>query len=398
MTDPRHPGRNVYLLILCQGLLFINNTTLIAINGLVGFALAPNAALATIPVTSYVIGSALASAPIARMMRVHGRRIGFTVGTLCGMLGTALAALGVYRELFWLVCLGTLVVGIYNACGQLYRFAAAEVAPPKFKERAISWVMAGGILGGVVGPNLANHSKDLLAVQFAGSYAVTIIVAIVATAVIQFIRFPQQTAQERAGGGRPIGEIMRQPAFIVAALSATVGYGIMNLLMTATPLAMQMCSHPFSSAALVLEWHVIGMFAPSFFTGSLVKRFGALNVIFVGIVLMFGCVAFALMGNEIMHFLGALFVLGVGWNFMFLGGTTLLLETYRPEEKNRVQGVNDMLVFVTMATSSFASGALVTSRGWEIINYGALPFLVIVAAGVLWLMNQRRGQAVAARP
>jgi MFS family permease len=148
----------------------------------------------------------------------------------------------------------------------------------------------------------------------------------------------------------------------------------------------------------VLEWHVIGMFAPSFFTGSLVKRFGALNVIFVGIVLMFGCVAFALMGNEIMHFLGALFVLGVGWNFMFLGGTTLLLETYRPEEKNRVQGVNDMLVFVTMATSSFASGALVTSRGWEIINYGALPFLVIVAAGVLWLMNQRRGQAVAARP
>jgi len=397
MTEPRHPGRNVYLLILCQGLLFVNNTTLIAINGLVGLALAPTTVLATIPVTAYVIGSALASAPIARMMRVYGRRVGFTVGTVCGMLGTALAAVGAYHKLFWLVCLGTLVVGVYNACGQLYRFAAAEVAPLNFKERAISWVMAGGILGGIVGPNLANHSKDLMAVQFAGAYAVSIVVAIIATAVIQLITFPPQTAQERAGGGRPIGEIMRQPAFIVAALSATVGFGIMNLLMTATPLAMQMCSHPFSSAALVLEWHVIGMFAPSFFTGGLIKRFGVLNVIFVGILLMFGCVAFALMGNDIMHFLGALFVLGVGWNFMFVGGTTLLLETYRPEEKNRVQGTNDLLVFATMATSSFASGALVTSRGWEIINFGALPFLMIVAVAVLWLMNQRRAQTASAR-
>jgi len=395
MPELAHARRNVLLLILSQGLLFINNTTMIAVNGLVGLALAPNTALATVPVTSYVVGSALASAPVARMMRRYGRRAGFSVGTLFGMLGTGLAALGVFHKLFWLVCLGTLVAGVYNACGQLYRFAAAEVAPPSWKERAISWVMAGGILGGVVGPNLANQSKDLLAVAFAGSYAVLILVAIGALLILQLLRFPPLTASERAGGGRPTREILRQPKCIVAVLAATVGFGVMNLLMTATPLAMQMCRHPFSDAVLVLEWHVIGMFAPSFFTGSLIRRFGVLKIMFTGVLLMLGCVAFALSGNDVMNFLGALFVLGVGWNFMFIGGTTLLTETYRPEEKNRVQGTNDFLVFATMATSSLASGALVTSRGWEMINLGALPLLVLVSAGILWLARQSKAPQAA---
>lgn len=388
MHQPLHPRRNVLLLILSQGLLFVNNTTMVAVNGLVGLALAPTAALATVPVTGYVVGSALASPPVARMMRRYGRRIGFSVGTAFGILGAGLAALGVMHGLFWLVCLGTLVAGVYNACGQLYRFAATEVAPPAWKERAISWVMAGGILGGVVGPNLANHSKDLLAATFAGSYAVLILVALVALLVLQLLQFPQQTASDRAGGGRALDVIMRQPKFIVAVLSATVGFGVMNLLMTATPLAMQMCSHPFSDAVLVLEWHVICMFAPSFFTGSLIKRFGVLRIMSAGVLLMFGCVGFALAGNDVMHFLGALFMLGVGWNFMFIGGTTLLTETYRPEERNRVQGANEFLVFATMATSSIASGALVTSRGWEMINLGALPLLAIVSAGIYWLARQ----------
>ena len=184
--------------------------------------------------------------------------------------------------------------------------------------------------------------------------------------------------------------------FVVAALSATIGYGVMNLLMTATPLAMQMCSHPFSDAALVLEWHVIGMFAPSFFTGSLIRRFGAVNIILVGVALMFGCVAFALNGNDVTHFLGALFALGIGWNFMFIGGTTLLTETYRPEEKNRVQGANDFLVFLTMAVSSFSSGALVTTRGWEMLHMGALPFLVVITVALLWLATRRRAIAAGA--
>ena len=395
-TESVDTKRNVFLLIVCQALLFVNNTTMIAVNGLVGYALAPTATLATIPVTAYVIGSALASAPIAKMMRRYGRRVGFSVGTLFGMLGVTLAAMGAHYKMFWLLCLGTRVVGFYNACGQLYRFAAAEVAPPSFKERAISYVMAGGIIGGVVGPNLAKYSKDMLAVAFAGSYAVLVLFALVSLLVIQMIRFPAQTAAEKAGGGRPLGEIMRQPVFVVAALSATIGYGVMNLLMTATPLAMQMCSHPFSDAALVLEWHVIGMFAPSFFTGSLIKRFGAVNIILVGVALMFACVAFALNGNDVMHFLGALFALGVGWNFMFIGGTTLLTETYRPEEKNRVQGANDFLVFLTMAISSFSSGALVTTRGWEMLNLGALPFLVVITLALVWLATRRRMLAAGA--
>ena len=392
MTEARHPGRNVYLLILCQALLFINNTTMIAVNGLVGFALAPSGALATIPVTAYVVGAALASAPIARMMRLYGRRIGFSVGTLFGMLGTALAAYGAYHKSFWILCTGTMVAGVYNACGQLYRFAAAEVAPHGFKERAISWVMAGGILGGIVGPNLANYAKDILAVKFAGSYAVLVAFALAALGVLQFVRFPLQTALERAGGGRKLSQIMRQPMFMVAVLSATIGYGVMNLLMTATPLAMQMCALPFSDAALVLEWHIIGMFAPSFFTGSLIKRFGILRIMFVGVLLMVGCIAFALAGNAVSNFLVALFVLGVGWNFMFIGGTALLTQTYRPEEKNRVQGANDFLIYATMALSSFASGALITSKGWQLLNWGALPFLVAVMVGIVWLARQRNLQ------
>lgn len=393
VTAPAESRRNVYLLIACQALLFINNTTMIAVNGLVGFALAPSALMATFPVTAYVIGSALASAPIARMMRKHGRRVGFSVGTLFGMLGVALAAFGAFERNFWILCLGTMVVGVYNACGQLYRFAAAEVAPADIRERAISWVMAGGIVGGIVGPNLAKHSKDFLPVAFAGSYAALIVFALASLVVLQFVRFPAQTAAEKAGGGRPLAEIMRQPVFVVAALSATIGYGVMNLLMTATPLAMQMCSHPFGDTALVLEWHVIGMFAPSFFTGALIRRFGVLTIMSTGVALMLGCVAFALNGNDLTHFLGALVALGVGWNFMFIGGTTLLIESYRPEEKNRVQGANDFLVFLTMATSSFSSGALVTSRGWEMLNMGALPFLAAVAIGILWLGSQRRAVA-----
>lgn len=393
---PAAMKRNLGLLILAQALLFVNNTTMIAVTGLVGFALAPTALLATIPLTCYVVGAALAAGPVARMMRRHGRRDGFSVGALFGIAGVSLAALGAYYKIFWLLCCGMVIVGVFNACGALYRFAAAEVVSPSYKERAISWVMAGGIAGGIIGPNLAKYSKDFLPAAFAGSYAVLALFALASLVAVRFVEFPAQTAAEKAGGGRPLSEIMRQPVFIVAALGGTIGYGVMNLLMSATPLAMQMCSLPFSDAALVLEWHVIGMFAPSFFTGNLIRRFGVLNIMFTGALLMFACVAFALNGQDLTHFLGALFVLGVGWNFLYIGGTTLLTEAYRPEEKNRVQGANDFLVFLTMATSSFSSGALVTSRGWEIINLGALPFLFLVCAGIFWLgMIRRRAAAPA---
>lgn len=395
VPDEIHTKRNVFLLIACQALLFVNNTTMIVVHGLVGLTLAPSAALATLPVTVYVIGSALATAPIARMMKRYGRKVGFSVGTMFGMVGVILCALGAYYRIFPLLCLGAGVVGVYNACGQLYRFAAAEVAPAGFKERAISLVLAGGIVGGVVGPNLSAYSKDWLSVTYAGSYAALVVFAILSLIVIQMIHFPEQSAAERAGGGRPLFEIVRQPVFIVACMGAVVGYGVMNLLMTATPIAMQTCKHPFSAAVQVIEWHVIAMFLPSFFTGSLIKRFGVLNIMFVGAMLMFACVGIALSGVEIHNFLAALMLLGVGWNFLFIGGTTLLTESYRPEEKTRAQGANDFAIFLTMATSSFSSGALVTSRGWEILNYGALPFLVIVSCALLWLMRRRAAPVAA---
>jgi MFS family permease len=381
--------RNVLLLMAAQGMLFINNTTMIAVNGLVGFSIAPNALLATLSVTAYVIGAAIASAPVARMMSVYGRKTGFTVGGIFGIVGAMISAYAVSQSNFWLLCFGTLIVGVYNACGALYRFAAAEVAPPSMKERAISFVLAGGILGGVVGPNLANHTKDLTAAPFAASYAALVFFGLIGILLIRLVQFPQAESKSGVDAGRPLKEIMAQPVFIVAALGATIGYGIMNLLMTATPIAMKTCKLPFSDTAIVLEWHVIAMFAPSFFTGSLIKRFGVLNIMFTGALLMFVCVAVALNGIDFMNFLIALIVLGVGWNFLFVGGTTLLTEAYRPEEKNKVQGANDFLVFLTMATSSFSSGALVSTRGWDILNYGALPFLCVVSLALLWLMRVR---------
>lgn len=395
-ADEAAGKRNVFLLIACQALLFINNTTMIAVHGLVGLMLAPSAALATLPVTSYVIGSAIATAPIARMMKLRGRQYGFSVGTIFGMIGVVTCFCGAYFKMFPVLCLGAALVGVYNACGQLYRFAAAEVAPPAFKERAISLVLAGGIIGGVVGPNLSRYSKDLLSVPYSGAYLVLVFFAIASLIVLRMIKFPVQSAAERAEGGRPLGEIMRQPVFIVACMGAVVGYGVMNLLMTATPIAMQTCKHPFSDAVLVLEWHVIGMFAPSFFTGTLIRRFGVLNIMFTGAMLMFVCVGIALSGIEVHNFLIALATLGVGWNFLFIGGTTLLTEAYRPEEKTKAQGANDFMIFLTMATSSFSSGALVTSRGWDMLNYGALPFLVLVSCAILWLARQRRMPAALA--
>jgi MFS family permease len=382
--------RNVLLLMAAQALLFINNTTMVAVHGLVGLLLAPSVALATLPVTCYVIGSALATAPIARVMKQHGRKVGFTVGAVFGLAGVLFCAAGAYFKVFAVLCLGAGLVGVYNACGQLYRFAAADVAAPGFKERAISLVLAGGIVGGIVGPNLASYSKDWLAVTYAGSYLSLVVPSLLTLWVLQMISFPVQSAAERAAGGRPLLEIMRQPVFVIACLGAVVGYGVMNLLMTATPIAMKTCGFTFSDSAHVLTMHVVGMFLPSFFTGSLIRRFGVLTIMFTGAMLMFACVGIALSGVQIHHFFIALMTLGVGWNFLFIGGTTLLTEAYRPEEKTKTQGANDFMIFLTMATSSFSSGALVTSEGWDILNYGALPFLVIVSCAIAWLARARR--------
>src|SRR5450432_2796455 len=320
--------RDIALLACCQALLLVNSSGLIVMSGLVGYSLVDNKTFATLGVTSFVLGSALAAMPAALYMGRVGRRRGFMTGSLIAIVGSATCALGIARTSFPLYCLGTAIIGVYTAFGLQYRFAAAEVAAPAFRAKAISLVLAGGIVGGFIGPNASVWAKDLFALPFLGSFLVLSAVALLALAVQSQVRVPAPSAAERAAGGRSLRAIAAQPVFIVAVLAAALGYGIMNLLMTATPLAMSFCGHPFTAAAFIIEWHVVGMYAPGFFTGSLIKRFGVLKVIVAGALLMSLCVAVAMSGVAIWQFWVALVLLGVGWNFMYTGGTTLLTETY----------------------------------------------------------------------
>jgi MFS family permease len=347
--------KNLWLLAICQGLFLTNNVTFIAINGLVGLALAPLGWMATLPVMGYVVGGALSTGLVARTQSRYGRKTSFQLGLVVAVLSALLCAYAAYTRNFWLLCTATVVAGYYNANAGLYRFAAAELAEPAWREKAVSMVMAGGLIGAVVGPNLATRTRTLLDAPFAGAYLALAVVALIAMVLLAQIQFPAPPVKKPGAGGRPLGEIMRQPVFIVAAAAGALGYGVMNLLMAATPIAMQQCGLPFSDAALVLEWHVIGMFAPGFFTGHLIKRFGVLPIMGVGVALNAMCIAVALSGVDLHQFLIALFLLGVGWNFLFTGSTTLSLTAYTPEEKDRAQGALNFFVFATLAVSSFAS-------------------------------------------
>ena len=393
-------NRALLLLALCQGLFLTNNVVFSAINGLVGLALAPLGWMATMPVMGYVVGSALSTGVVARTQRHIGRQRSFQLGLVVAALSAAVCAYAVTTKNFWLLVAATVVAGFYNANAALYRFAGPELAAPSHKERAISLVLAGGIVGAFAGPNLANGTRSLLAVPFAASYLSLVGVALLGLIAVSLIRFPTHVAPAPgASSGRPLGEIVRQPVFVVAATAAALGYGVMNLLMAATPIAMARCGLPFSDAALVLEWHVLGMFVPSFFTGHLIRRFGVLPIMTAGVVLNLACIAVALTGVELTQFLVALFLLGVGWNFLFVGGTTLVTEAYRPEEKNKAQGAMDFCVFTTMAFTSFASGALVTTQGWTWLNAGSLLPVALTAAAIAWLaVARRRAAAMASAP
>ena len=389
-------NRNLWLLALAQGLFLTNNVTFIAINGLVGLSLAPLAWMATLPVVGYVVGGALSTGLVARTQARYGRKVSFQLGLLVALLSVGLAAWAVLDKSFWLLVTATVVAGYYSANAQLYRFAAVELCTPDYREKAVSLVLAGGLMGAVIGPNLAMRTKSLLPVDFAGAYVALVVVAILSFVTVSLIRFaPLPPRNYAAPKGRPTGELLRQPVFFIALLTASLSYGVMNLLMAATPLAMQTCGLPFTSTAWVLEWHVIGMFAPGFFTGSLIKRFGALPVMGVGALLNLVCIAVALTGQEPTQFLVALFTLGVGWNFLFTGSTTLSMQGYLPEEKDRAQAVINFCVFATMAFTSFASGALVTTQGWNWLNIGSLLPVVVMGLGLLWLylrQSAARGQ------
>ncbi|MGQ0708989.1 MAG: MFS transporter [Rhodoferax sp.] len=383
-------NRNVWLLALCQGLFLTNNVTFIAINGLVGFALAPYGWMATLPVMGYVVGGALSTSLVARTQSRWGRKVSFQIGLAVAVASALLGAWGVAEKQFWVVVAATVIAGYYSANGQLYRFAAAELVGASVREKAVSLVMAGGLIGAVIGPNLAAKSRTLMEVPFAGAYVALAAVALLAMALMAFVQFPQHQAPAAgAARGRSLAELARQPAFVVAAGSAALSFGVMNLLMAATPLAMQQCGLGFDDAALVLEWHVIGMFAPGFFTGHLIKRFGVQAVMWAGVLLNGACIAVALSGVELHQFVAALFLLGVGWNFVFTGSTTLSLGTYRPEERDRAQGAINFGVFALTALTSFASGALVTTQGWSLLNWGSLFPVTLMALGLWWHASQR---------
>jgi MFS family permease len=385
--------KNLGLLAICQGLYLTNNITFIAINGLVGLALAPMAWMATLPVMGYVVGGALSTGVVARTQQRFGRKASFQAGLLVALASALLCAYSASSRNFWLLCFATVVAGYYNANASLYRFAAAELAAPAVREKAVSLVMAGGLLGAILGPNLAARTRDLSTVPFVGAYLALGVVALLSMLLMAFIDFPPAPVHTASHEGRPLAQIMRQPVFIVAAASGALGFGVMNLLMAATPIAMQQCGLPFSDAAFVLEWHVMGMFAPGFFTGNLIKRFGPLPVMGAGVALNLACILVALSGVELHQFAISLFLLGVGWNFLFTGSTTLSLSAYGPHERDRAQGALNFFVFGTLAVSSLASGVLVTTQGWTLLNYGSLIPVAVTGAALLWLKTARPATA-----
>ncbi|MEK6245776.1 MAG: MFS transporter [Pseudomonadota bacterium] len=381
---------NVGLLAACQAMLFTNNATLIAINGLAGLALAPDVSLATLPVTCWVIGGAITTMPASLYMKKVGRRSGLIRGASVGIVGAALCAAAIWQASFWLLCFGALVWGTYNAFGQYYRFVAAEVAAPDFRATAVSLVLAGGLVGGIVGPTLSRFTVDLIGPKFAGAYLVLILFALATMAILSRIRIPDPTAAEQAASGRSLSEIAAQPKYIVAVLSAALSYGVMNFLMTSTPIAMRVCGHPYGDAAFVISSHVVAMFAPSFVTGGLIKRLGTIPVMLAGAALNVVCIGVALAGVAVANFWWALVLLGVGWNFLYIGATTLLTETYRPEERAKAQGANEFAIFAMMAISSFSSGMIVTNAGWEKVNFAATPLIAIVTMALVFLYFKKK--------
>ena len=389
MLDPMPIPRfkiDVALLATCQALFMTGTSLLIAAAALVGLALAPSAGLATVPLGLQFLAMMLFTFPASLYMQRFGRRIGFASGAALGLLGALLAAWSIGSGSFAGLCAGTFCIGVFVAFAQYYRFAAADVADEEYRSRAISLVLAGGVIAAFAGPNLANASRDAIAAApYAGCFVVVAGLAALTMLVLAFVRVPRPPARAGDGAARPLVEIATQPRYLTAVTGALVGYSVMNLLMTSTPLAMETRTFPFADTASVIQWHVVGMFAPSFFTGHLIRRFGTLRIMLTGAVLQAACVAVNLSGDTYIHFLLALLLLGLGWNFLFIGATTLLTETYTAREKAKAQGFNDLLVFTVVTFTATTSGYLHFELGWRSLNVGVVPFLVLVAAAIAWL-------------
>ena len=385
--------KNVLILSVCLGMAMTGTSIVVTISALVGIALAPDPALATVPFGLQWVMTVSSTVPLSLLMRRFGRRPVFICGQLVGCCGAAIATFAIFYENFYFFALGSAIMGIHNACWQYYRFAAADTASAAFKGRAISYVMAGGVFAAIVGPELASQTHGLFTpVLFAGGYFTICCITAVTSVLLFAIDIPRP--QPRKGrAGRPLGVIIRQPVFIVAILSSMLGYGLMNLSMTSTPLAMKGCGFVVQDTKWIIQAHILGMYLPSFFTGNLIKRFGIHSILIVGAVLMIAAASTAMSGETLGHFALALTVLGLGWNFLFIGGTTLLTEAYKPEEKEKVQGCNDLLVFGTVVLTAFFSGTVQHLIGWTAVNAALILPAFLVVAAVIWL-RQKQAKAV----
>jgi predicted MFS family arabinose efflux permease len=377
----------ILLLAGCQALAMTSMGVLATTAAIIGNMLAANKSLSTLPVALQMTGMMCATIPAALLMGRIGRRGGFWTGAAIGASGGVVAGSAVWAASFPLFCLGTFLIGSSNGFAQQYRFAAAELADEGFRSKAISLVLAGGVVSGVFGPEMARWSRDLFSpVLFAGCFAMIVALQICAAALLTIVRLPPPPPRGALrGSGRPLWQIVRQPLFVVALLCGMVGYGVMSLVMTATPIAMIGCGFVFTDAAFVIQWHILGMYAPSFVTGHLIARVGLAPILLTGAILLLACCGINLAGIAEGNFWAANLLLGVGWNFLFVGATTLLTRTYRPEERAKVQALNDFTIFGTSTLSAFSSGALLAGFGWSTVQMTVLPFVVVAAAAILWM-------------
>jgi len=390
LADPADAGTgNVARLAIAQALAGANSTVVYATGAVVGDLLAPSKALATLPVSIFVVGMAVCTLPAGMIAQRHGRGAAFQTGTACGVLAGLLSSLAILWGSFWLFCVATFFGGAYAAVVLSFRFAAADCVAPERRPRALSAVMAGGVFAGVIGPQLVTHTMNMWAPYiFSVTYIAQAVVAALSAIVLLGVHLPKPTIED-VSGGRPIIEIVTQARFIVAVICGVVSYLLMNFLMTAAPLAMHLCGLSQEDANLGIQWHVIAMYAPSFFTGRRITRFGAPRVVAAGLALIGAAVGVGLAGIDVPHFWGSLVLLGLGWNFGFVGASALVLKCHRPEEKNRVQSLNDFIVFGTMAIGSFSSGGLLASYGWDVVLWVAFLPLAIAAAALAFPTSSR---------
>src|SRR5215469_3858224 len=395
----RHQARTAFLLAICQACFLSASSIGVASSGLVGTELAPTLLLATLPYSLIATTNACVTVPASFLMARLGRRTGFVLGALIGGIGGAISAWAIFERNFLLFCLGNALWGCFQATAQYYRFAAADAAAPGFRSRAVSYVLAGGVAAAVIGPEIATRSKDLFSpVLFAGSFLAISALAACTILTLAFLDIPQTVYVGRgSAGGRPLGEIARQPIFVAAVANGIIGYAIMSFVMTASPIAAVGCGLTPGDAAGIIRFHLIGMFAPAFFTGALIARYGTTRIALTGTALLLLCGIVALSGTSKPHFWVALALLGFGWNFMFVAGTTMLTQAYRSEERAKVQGLNEFLIAGSAALGSLASAGVYGGFGWDGLNLGVMPLLLLCAGITLWYaMTQRAAERAAA--